>query len=73
MIGLAISVLWFLIGVIVLCSIVWLALYVLRMFVPTMPGRFEQAVWVIVMILILIYALTLLAGGGGGIPAFHGR
>jgi hypothetical protein len=73
MVGLAISVLWFLIGVIVLCSIVWLALWVLRSFVPTMPARLDQAVWVIVLILILIYALTLLAGGGGGIPAFHGR
>jgi hypothetical protein len=73
MVGLAISVLWFLIGVIVLCSIVWLALYVLHMFVPEFPARVDQAVWVIVLILILIYALTLIAGGGGGLPAFHGR
>jgi hypothetical protein len=77
MVGLAIAVLWFLIGVIVLCGIVWLALYVLRMFMPTFPARIEQAVWVIVMILVLIYALTLLAGAGGGgglhFPAIGGR
>ena len=66
MIGLAISILWMLIGVIVLLGIVWLALYVIKMFTP-IPGRIEQAVWVIVLILCLIAALTLLAGGGGSL------
>ena len=70
MIGLAISILWLLIGVIVLLGIVWLALYVVKMFVP-IPGRIEQAIWVIVLILCLIGALSLLAGGGTGMPSMR--
>jgi hypothetical protein len=66
MIALAISILWLLIGVIVLLGVVWLALYVVKLFFP-IPGRIEQAVWAIVLILCLIGALTLLAGGGSGI------
>lgn len=66
MIGLAIQILWFLIGLIVLLGIVWLALYVIKMFVP-IPGRIEQAIWVVVLILCLIGLLTLLGGGSGGI------
>jgi hypothetical protein len=64
MIGLAISILWLLIGVIVLLGVVWLALYVVKLFAQ-IPARIEQAVWAIVLILCLIGALTLLAGGGG--------
>jgi hypothetical protein len=64
---LAISVLWFLVGVVIFCGIVWIALYVLKMFVPTLPPRFEQVVWVLVMLLILIYLISILAGGGGAI------
>jgi hypothetical protein len=66
MINLAIGILWLLIGVIVLLGVVWLALYVVKLFVPV-PGRIEQAIWAIVLILCLIGALTLLAGGGGGL------
>jgi hypothetical protein len=72
MIGLAISILWLLIGVIVLLGIVWLALYVVKMFVP-IPGRIEQAIWVIVLILCLIGALTLLSGGGSAISGMSFR
>lgn len=72
MIGLAISILWFLIGLIVLLGVVWLALYVVKLF-ATIPPRIEQAVWAIVLILCLIGALTLLAGGGGQmrLPSFR--
>jgi hypothetical protein len=64
MIDLAINILWLLIGVIVLLGIVWLALYVVKLFCPV-PDRIEQAIWAIVLILCLIGALSLLAGGGG--------
>ena len=70
MISLAISILWFLIGLIIILGVVWLALYVVQMFVQ-IPARVVQAVWVIVLILILIGALSLLAGGGGGLSHFH--
>lgn len=66
MIALAISILYLLIGIIVLLGVVWLALYIVKLFVA-IPGPIEQAVWAIVLILCLIGALTLLAGGGGGI------
>ncbi len=64
MVALAISILWLLIGVIVLLGVVWLALYVVKLFVP-IPDKIELAIWCIVLILCLIGALTLLAGGGG--------
>ena len=72
MIQLAISILWLLIGVIVLLGVVWLALYVVKMFAG-IPQRIEQAIWAIVLILCLIGVLTLLAGGGGSlrVPSFR--
>jgi len=66
MVGLAISILWLLIGVIILLGVVWLAIYVVKMFV-VIPAPIEKAIWVIVLILCLIGALTLIAGGGGGL------
>lgn len=65
MIALSISILWLLIGVIILLGVVWLALYVVKMF-AAIPAPVEKAIWVIVLILILIAVLTMLAGGGGG-------
>jgi hypothetical protein len=72
MIALAISILWFLIGLIIILGVVWLALYVVKMFAQ-IPARIEQAVWVIVLILCLIGALSLLSGAGGNIsfPRLH--
>lgn len=69
MIALAISILWYALGVIVLLACVWLAMYAIRIFTP-IPDRIEQLIWVIILILILIGALTLLAGGGATNP-FH--
>ena len=66
MIELAIAILWLLIGVIVLLGVVWLALYVVKLFCP-IPATVEKAIWAIVMILCLIGALTLLAGGGSNL------
>jgi hypothetical protein len=66
MIGLAISILWLLIGVIILLGVVWLAIYVVKMFVA-IPAPIEKAIWIVVLILCLIGALTLIAGGGGSL------
>ena len=62
MIHLAIQILWLLIGVIILCGIVYFALMVIKTFVP-LDALIERAVWLVVLILILIGALSLLAGG----------
>lgn len=73
MISLAISVLWFLIGVLALCGVVWLVIYGIKTFVSEIPARLEQGIWFIVLLLVLIALLTLLAGGGGSIrmPSFR--
>lgn len=62
MISLAIAVLWLAIGVIILGGVIYVALRAVRIFVGV-DARVEQAVWLIFFILILIYVLTLLAGG----------
>jgi hypothetical protein len=66
MIDIAISLLWILIGVIVICAVIYFVFYVLRqvMAIP-IPARVEQAVWLIVLILVVIALLSLIAGGGG--------
>ena len=68
MIDIAISLLWILIGVIIICAVIYFVFYVLKsvMTIP-IPERVEQAVWLIVLILVIISLLSLIAGGGGGI------
>jgi hypothetical protein len=71
-IGLAIGFLWFLIGVIVLAGIIWIVLYGLTNIAGiAIPPRLVQGIWFIFLILVLIYALTLIAGGGSGMPFRH--
>jgi hypothetical protein len=63
MIGIAINVLWFLIGLIILCGVIYLAIYVIETFAYPIPERVKQGVWVVVLLLALIALLTVLAGG----------
>jgi hypothetical protein len=70
MVGLAISILWLAIGIIVVCGCIYLLLYAIRLFMP-IPPRVEQLVWVVVLILCLIAILGLLAGGGAAPNPFH--
>jgi hypothetical protein len=63
MIAIAIEVLWLLIGAICLAGVVWLVLYGINKFITEIPPRLEQGIWFIVLLLIVIGALTLLAGG----------
>jgi hypothetical protein len=66
MTGIAISVLWFLIGLIILCGIIYLAIWVIESFVIAIPEKVKQGVWVIVLLLALIALISTLAGGGSG-------
>jgi hypothetical protein len=50
-------------GAICLASVIWLVLYGINHFITEIPPRIEQGVWFIVLLLIIIGALTLLAGG----------
>jgi hypothetical protein len=71
MVNLAISILLLLIGVIVLAAVIYFALSVIRRFFPGMDQNVDYAVWVIFAILIAIYCLTLLEGGGGGLASHN--
>ena len=64
MIALAISLLWLLIGVVVLAVVVYVVLYGIKVVagIP-IPDRVEQAIWFIIAILVIIGILTILAGG----------
>ena len=60
----AISVLWFLIGLIILAGVIWLAIFVIEKFVMGIPEIVKQGIWVIVLLLALIALITALVGGG---------
>jgi len=72
MIPLAISILWLLIGIICLAGVIWLVLYGIKTFVSPIPARLEQGIWFIFLILCIIGALSLLAGGSFHGPFLHG-
>jgi hypothetical protein len=64
MIGIAISLLQLLIGVIVICGVIWFVFYVLSQVMGiVIPARLQQMVWLIVLILVLIALLSMVAGG----------
>ena len=67
MISIAISVLYFLIGLIVLAGIIYLAIWVIESFIYPIPEMVKKGIWVVVLLLALIALLTMLAGGGGGL------
>jgi hypothetical membrane protein len=64
MIGIAIQLLQLLIGVIVICAVIWFVFYVLGQVMGiAIPERLVQMVWLIVLILVLIALLSMVAGG----------
>ena len=72
MIGMAISVLWLLLGVVVLCAVIWFALYVIQQILGiALPDRVVQAIWLVVLILVVIGILTIIAGGSIGGMSLH--
>lgn len=65
MAGIAINLLWLLIGAICLAGVIYLVLYGINNFITPIPARLEQGIWFIFLLLIIIYAITALFGGGG--------
>ena len=64
MIGIAIQLLQLLIGVIIICAVIWFVFYVLGQVMGiAIPARLQQMVWLIVLILVLIALLSMIAGG----------
>ena len=70
LINLAISILWLAIGIIIILGAVYLFFMCIELYYP-IPEKVKQAVWLIVVILCLIAALTMLAGGGTFHSPFH--
>ncbi len=66
MVGIAISLLWILIGIIILGAVIWIVLTTAHQFMQ-FPDKVDQMVWAVFAILVLIYILTALVGGGGGL------
>ena len=74
MIGMAISALWLLFGLVILCAVIWFVLYVVQSILGiAIPERVVQAIWLLVLILIIIAILTILAGGSIGGWHMSGR
>jgi len=72
MLGMAISLLWMLLGLVVLCAIIWFILYVVQQILGiAIPDRVVQAIWLVVLILVVIAILTILAGGSIGGVSMH--
>jgi hypothetical protein len=64
MVGIAIQILQLLIGVIVICGVIWFVFYVLGQVMGiAIPVRLQQMIWLIVLILVLIALLSMVAGG----------
>ena len=64
MASMAIQVLWFLIGLICLAGVVYLAIWVIEQFISPIPEKIKQGVWVIILLLALIALISVLVGGG---------
>jgi O-antigen ligase len=69
MAAMAINVLWFLIGLIVLAGVIYLAIWVIESFIFPIPEQVKKGVWVIVLLLALIALISVLVGGGSN--PFH--
>jgi hypothetical protein len=64
MAAIAINLLWLLIGAICLAGVIYLVLYGINNFITPIPARIEQGIWFIFLLLIIIYGITALMGGG---------
>src|SRR4029077_5646606 len=62
MADIAINVLYFLIGLIILAGVVWLAICVIESFIHPIPEKVKQGIWVIVLLLALIYLIGVFTG-----------
>jgi len=71
MAAMAISVLWFLIGLIVLAGVIYLAIWVIESFIYPIPDQVKKGVWVIVLLLALIALISVLVGGGSVMSPFR--
>jgi hypothetical protein len=60
----AIGILWFLVGLIILAGIVYLAIWVIESFIYPIPELVKRGIWVIILLIALIYLISVVVGGG---------
>jgi hypothetical protein len=71
MTAIAINVLWFLIGLIILAGVIYLAIWVIEQFIMPIPEPIKKGVWVVVLLLALIALISAIAGGGLHLPSIR--
>lgn len=64
MTAIAIAILWFLVGLIILAGIVYLAIWVIESFIHPIPEMVKKGIWVVILLIALIYLITVVVGGG---------
>jgi len=69
MTAIAINVLWFLVGLIILAGVIYLAIWVIEQFIYPIPQKVKQGIWVVVLLLALIALISAVAGGGLHMPS----
>ena len=68
MVGTAIAILWWLVGVVVVCAVIYVVFYVLRAVGLVIPTMVENFVWLIVGLIVFIYLIMAVTGQGGPSP-----
>ena len=71
MAAIAINVLWFLIGLIILAGVIWLAIWVIEQFIMPIPEPIKKGVWIVVLLLALIALISAIAGRGLHMPSIR--
>jgi hypothetical protein len=69
MTAIALNVLWFLVGLIILAGVIYLAIWVIEQFIMPIPEMVKKGVWVVVLLIALIALISAIAGGGFHLPA----
>jgi hypothetical protein len=68
---LIIAIIYFLIAVAVLVGVIWLVVWVLGQLGISIPPQIMKVVWVIVVLVVLLWLLQAVVGGGWSIPSFR--
>jgi hypothetical protein len=63
MTAIAVNILWVLVGLVVLCLVVYLAFWILEQMSVAVPEIVKKAVWIIVLLIALIFIINALTGG----------
>jgi hypothetical protein len=62
MAAIAVNILWFLVALVILCMVVYLAFWILEQMSVAVPDIAKKAVWIIVLLIALIFLITALTG-----------